>query len=168
MVAEIMSVADLRCGRVAAGRMRKRTWVVAVGMLVAVILIAGTTVAQQGSFKVVVNPEVDTDSVSKKDLLRLYLKRTKAWPTGQAAVPVDQVATSPVRTAFSQEVIGKNVSTVKSYWNGQIFAGKPGPPRTLSSDQEVLDFVRSTPGAVGYVSASAPTSGVKVLDVEAK
>jgi ABC-type phosphate transport system substrate-binding protein len=34
------------------------------------------------------------------------------------------------------------------------------------SDQEVLDFVRTNPGAVGYVSASAATGGVKVLTIQ--
>ena len=34
-----------------------------------------------------------------------------------------------------------------------------------ASDDEVLAFVRATPGAIGYVSAGASTSGVKVITV---
>jgi hypothetical protein len=33
------------------------------------------------------------------------------------------------------------------------------------SDAEVLDFVRQTPGALGYVSAEARLEGVKVVPV---
>ena len=70
-----------------------------------------------------------------------------------------------VRAAFSEGVLNRSLADVESYWNSQVFSGKATPPRTASTDQEVLDFVRSTPGAVGYVSGDASTSGVQVLTI---
>ncbi len=57
------------------------------------------------------------------------------------------------------------VREVDAYWQGLVFSGKASPPPTVGSDQEVVSFVRSTPGAVGYVSAGADTGGVKVLTI---
>jgi ABC-type phosphate transport system substrate-binding protein len=43
------------------------------------------------------------------------------------------------------------------------------PPPVRPSDSAVLDFVRATPGGIGYVSASASLpSGVKALAVSSQ
>ena len=39
----------------------------------------------------------------------------------------------------------------------------PVPPVKKASDEEVLAFVRTHSGAVGYVSTSAAADGVKIL-----
>ena len=41
--------------------------------------------------------------------------------------------------------------------------GKGVPPRELANSAEVLNFVSSTPGAVGYVEENDLKSGVSVL-----
>jgi hypothetical protein len=43
--------------------------------------------------------------------------------------------------------------------------GKVSMPKAFNSDAEVIAYVAKTRGAIGYVSASAGTEGVKVLDV---
>ena len=39
-------------------------------------------------------------------------------------------------------------------------------PKTVAVDAEVVAYVAKTKGAIGYVSAEASTTGVKVLDVK--
>lgn len=46
-------------------------------------------------------------------------------------------------------------------WRRKSLKGGPSRPMMLRSDAEVIEFVRATPGAVGYVQT--PASGVKVL-----
>lgn len=132
----------------------------------ALILLAGTTAFAANPYKVIVNHNVQVDSLSKKAASDLFLKKTTKWPGGAAVVPVDQVDTAAVRDAFSRSVHGKPVAAVKSYWNQQIFSGRDVPPVEKRSDAEVLAFVRSNPGAVGYVSEGAATDGVRVVSVE--
>lgn len=50
-------------------------------------------------------------------------------------------------------------------WAKIVFAGKGTPPKTLKSDTEVISWVASTPGAVGYVNSAAADDSVKVLMV---
>ena len=71
--------------------------------------------------------------------------------------------TSPVRDSFSREVLGKSVPAVEQYWTQAIFSGRAVPPVEKRTDADVLAYVRETPGAIGYVSASTPTEGVKRL-----
>jgi ABC-type phosphate transport system substrate-binding protein len=75
--------------------------------------------------------------------------------------PVDQAKSSAVRDAFSREILGKSVAAVEQYWTQAIFSGRAVPPVEKHSDADVLAYVRENPGAIGYVSASAPRDGVK-------
>jgi ABC-type phosphate transport system substrate-binding protein len=81
-------------------------------------------------------------------------------------MPVDQSASSPTRITFTKAYLGKSISSVKNYWNQQLFSGADVPPLEKASDAEVIDFVKSTPGGIGYVSTAADISGVKEISVE--
>ena len=79
---------------------------------------------------------------------------------------MDQPEGSPVREAFTKAVLRKSVSAVKSYWQQQIFSGRAVPPTERPSDTEVLNFVRSNPAAIGYVSSSSVIgAGVKAVQL---
>ena len=135
--------------------------------LAAALAIAITPSAvAAGGYHVVVNPSNPAAAVSTAQLSRMFLKKLPKWDHGTAVVPVDQPTDAAVRADFSRAVHGKPVAAVVAYWQQQIFAGRDVPPAEKAGDEAVLAFVRANPGAVGYVSASANTSGVKVLEVQ--
>jgi ABC-type phosphate transport system substrate-binding protein len=143
-----------------------RTWSkLAIAALLALGLPDAS--AQTVAFKVVVNAGNPVSSLSREQVSRLFLKKAVTWDNGQPAVPVDLPEASTTREAFSKEVHGRAVRSVKSYWLNQVFTGRLVPPSELPSDQEVLAFVKANPGAIGYVSADAPVRGVKVIEVSA-
>jgi ABC-type phosphate transport system substrate-binding protein len=116
-----------------------------------------------GTYHIVVNSGNPTTAVERADLARLFLKKMTSWPDGTPVAAVDQLRTAPVRVAFTRDVHKKDVDAVAAYWATLVYSGREMPPPVKGSDEEVLDFVRHTPGAVGYVSAEAPTDGVKVI-----
>jgi len=131
-------------------------------LLVPVQLSAEDSVALQ----VIVNSANPVSSLSKGRLAGLFLKKTTKWDTGQAAQPVDQVPDSALRQGFSRDVLGKDVSAVRSYWQKQIFSGRATPPVELPSSQEVLRFVQSNPNAIGYVTEGTRVgNGAKTVKV---
>ena len=141
----------------------------------AALLLVGTvaTIAAQEEdaagppgFKVVVHAENPLDEVERRTLERIFLKKIKTWEDGTSCQPVDREVDTALREAFSEEVVDKSVSAVKSYWQRMIFSGKDAPPPELASDEQVLAYVAERRGGVGYVSddAELPT-GVKTIDV---
>ena len=53
-----------------------------------------------------------------------------------------------------------------TYWNRRLVEGKGRPPKVKASDSEVIAFVASKPGGIGYVSATIELPpGVRVLEV---
>ena len=116
-------------------------------------------------FQVVAHAATSVSSVSPGELSDVFLKKVTKLG-GAAVAPVDQAKASPIRAAFTKRVHGRAVSAVDAFWQQQIFYGGDSPPATKPSDDEVLAFVKSTPGAIGYVSAGAATAGVKVVTVK--
>jgi ABC-type phosphate transport system substrate-binding protein len=136
-----------------------------LAILTAAALLCAAGTAAAADYKVVVNEANGVSSISRGDLAKIFLKKSGKWSDGSKADPVDLVADSPARASFSEDVLGKSVSAIKSYWQRLVFSGRGVPPAEKPSDAEVVAYVKKTPGAVGYVSAGADVAGVKVLDI---
>ena len=132
-------------------------------LLSIVMLSAGTASA---AVKIVVHGSNSVSSITKAKAADLFLKRVTRWDNGRAVTPVDLSDKNPTRGAFSKELLGKEVAWVKSYWQKMIFSGRATPPVELSTDTEVLEFVRNNADAVGYVSEGATLpGGVRAVSV---
>ena len=131
------------------------------------VLVSTVTVVASGQeFKIVVNQTNSSETISKQELDDIFLKKTGTWSNGRPVIPVDQTASSSTREGFSKAIFGREVNSIKSHWQRQIFSGRGVPPPEKSSDDEVLAFVRVNSGAIGYVSSAADIgSGVKVLEI---
>lgn len=143
-----------------------------VPALVALALVGGIALAeaparaQDESFQVVAHPSVSAPDISQQALRQIFLKRKTRWDDGSRILPVDQEFDRPVRSSFSEDVLGRSADAMQTYWQAQIFSGRALPPTVLDDDEDVLNYVSSTIGAVGYVSAEARVpSGVKVLEL---
>lgn len=116
-------------------------------------------------YVVIVNAANSASSAERKFLSDAFLKKTTRWGGGQLIRPVDQSADSAVRRRFSEEVLERSVTAVRSYWQQVIFSGRDVPPPELPSDGSVLEYVKNHVGAVGYISGGASTAGAKVISV---
>ena len=135
-----------------------------VAPLVIAALFAGIAPARAGAqgFQIIANSTVKADGIDKATAEKVFLKKATSFG-GVTVTPVDQAIASSVRDAFSKAVLGRPAGAVNQYWQQQIFSGADVPPAIKASDDAVIEFVKSTAGAVGYVSAGASTGGVKVL-----
>lgn len=118
--------------------------------------------AQAGGLVVIASPQVPVDTISVSDMAAIYTLKKTSWGNNIPMVPVNREANSPIREKFSEAVFNLSPQELAEYWNQLRFKGKL-PPLVQTSDQAVLGFVRSVPGAIGYIDASQATSGVKIL-----
>jgi ABC-type phosphate transport system substrate-binding protein len=119
----------------------------------------------QNEFKIIVNADNSIESLSEKELSRIFLKKQNEWSDGSQIIPVDQNSNSNVRIHFSENIHQKNVPAIMVYWQKQIFSGRAVPPAEKRSDRDVITFVKENPGAIGYVSAKMHLDGVKEINV---
>ncbi|HEX4337158.1 MAG TPA: hypothetical protein VH062_14670 [Polyangiaceae bacterium] len=152
-------------------RLERRRFLRATGALV--FSIIGETLELSAAradeappdFRVIVHPENPNRSVSRRFIADVFLKDISRWDGGEAARPVDLRSDSPVRGRFSERVIRRSVSAVRSYWQQRIFSGRSLPPPELDTDEDVVRYVQRDRGAVGYVSGRADIGKVRSLIV---
>ena len=119
----------------------------------------------QTGYKVIVNNSVDVEEISKKELSNIFLKKKKKWADGTTVLPVDLKSNSKIREKFTKEVHRKNLNAIKAYWQKQIFSGRNIPPVEKASDSEIISYVKTNPGAVGYISSNSSATDVKTIKI---
>lgn len=132
-------------------------------------LVGSTTaarpVAPQSEFVLIVNRNNPVEALAASEVGKIFLKKAELWPDGTPTAPVDLAESSPVRASFTREILRKTVPAIKSYWQQEAFSGRDVPPPEEASDADVIDVVKSIPGAIGYVSPNAQLRGVKTVFV---
>ncbi len=119
--------------------------------------------AQQVPFFVIVHPDNDADMLSPQAISDIFLKKKTQWDEKLAALPVDLPPVSALRKAFSEEIHGKSVEEILNYWKKTEAAGGPEAPPIVPDQKAVIEFVRTNPGAIGYVSTTAPFGDVNII-----
>jgi ABC-type phosphate transport system substrate-binding protein len=120
-------------------------------------------------FQVIVHVSNPTKQLSKQELSQLFLKKVTQWKdSNEAVLPIDLVDNSLVRQKFSEIIHGREVASIKAYWQKQIFSGRGVPPEEKKSDEDVLKYVSENPGAVGYIAEATKIDAydnVKVVEI---
>ncbi len=138
---------------------KKRSW-----WLIVVAMALCVSTAWAGDLKVIANSSVGATSISSDELKNVFLMTKSSLGDGSHVEPV--LSKSATHQEFVKDYLGKTDAALQSYYRSLVFTGKGSMPKTLASDAEVAAYVAKTKGAIGYVSASAAASGVKVLEVK--
>ncbi len=133
-------------------------------LIVIFIITAGTCFSQD--YKVIVNSKNTINSINKKELSQIFYKKKKKWADGQPIIPIDLTASSNVRAEFTKNIHGKSVAAIRNYWQQAAFTGAGIAPVEKASDAQVIEYVKSHTGAIGYISNSSATSEVKILSIQ--
>jgi hypothetical protein len=112
---------------------------------------------------VVVVANVDTPALDEATLQRVYLGKV-VEVNGRPIIPVNLPKGNFVRRTFMEQVLTNDDEKFIAYWTVRRYIGQGTPPREFATIEQQLDFLRATPGAVGYVDESVEVGrGLKVL-----
>ena len=114
---------------------------------------------------IITNVSVPVSTLSAKDVKQIFLGSKTAWDNGDKIVFVVQDRTDASDT-FLKTYVKKSSSQYNNYWKKQVFTGKGKAPQSFSSDQELVQFVSETAGAIGYVSSGADTGNTKTITAQ--
>lgn len=102
-------------------------------------------------------PKMDTATIRK-----VYTGRF----TSVAGVGVTPVSVKPgavARSRFLQQFLEQDEEKYTAYWTVRRYIGKGAPPTELASAADVISYVQSTPGALGYIDESELKQGMNVI-----
>jgi ABC-type phosphate transport system substrate-binding protein len=98
---------------------------------------------------IVTNTAVLTN-LSSDAVALIFKRKIRISADGQQFRPVNLAASHSLRRVFSTRIFGHNPEELQDYWRDMYFHGVL-PPLVLASEEVVIRFVASTPGAIGYV-----------------
>ena len=95
--------------------------------------------------------------ISAADVHDVFLGE-KQFAGSVKLVPVDN---APAQEQFLSKALKMESAKYNTTWTKKSFREGLNPPAVKSGDVEVLEFVKRTPGAIGYVTGNA--NGVTVV-----
>lgn len=130
-------------------------------LLILLLSLGGAAIA--GEMAVIVAAGSGVESLSREQVVNIFMGRYRRLPSDAIAQPYDLPAEDAGKAAFYTGLLGKNLSEVNAYWARLVFSGSTAPPQTVGDPATMLRVVANTPGAVGYVDRSAVNSRVRVV-----
>lgn len=111
----------------------------------------------------VVSARNPVTTLSKNQVVGIFLGKENRFPDGSQAVPIDQVEGSAARDEFYLKFAGKSPAQLKSHWSKIIFTGRGQPPKVVTNSIEMKKFLNENPNAIGYIEQNSVDGSVKVL-----
>ena len=119
----------------------------------------------------IANKNVGADTLTQTDIKNIFLGVMRKWPDQKkinfAVLNINSQDVA-VHETFTKKYTHKTTGQFQRYWRNQLFTGNQKMPPICRNEKEMIRFVESQDGAIGYVSSSAPIQNVKVITVTEK
>lgn len=112
---------------------------------------------------IVVSANNGNAELDEKQIYNIYMGKSKSFPNGEKALPVDQKKGSGDRDAFRETILQKSSSQLNTYWSRLIFTGKGTPPQESGDSATVKGLIANNPNLIGYIDSADVDGTVKVL-----
>ena len=120
-------------------------------------------VASESPIAVVVAQNSKIESITKRELIDVFMGRFDVLESGQKVQPVDYVYGSALRANFYQALVGKSERQINAYWSRLIFSGRAKPPAQVGSVDESVEFILTDNSALSYIPVSNVSEEMKIV-----
>jgi ABC-type phosphate transport system substrate-binding protein len=120
----------------------------------ALLIFLSAPGANAGDVVVITNPEL---SISSEEIKDVFLGE-KQFAGSIKLVVIDNAA---AQGAFLSKFMQMDAAKYNNIWTKKSFRDGLIPPAVKSSDAEVIEYIKRTPGSIGYVSSTP--AGVKII-----
>ena len=131
--------------------------------VIAPLLIALTLVASEASAAgVVVIGHPNLKRVDAPTVAKIYTGKV-IEVDGVSITAINANSGSSVRNRFLQIYLNQDEDKYTAYWTVRRYIGKGASPKELPRSADVINYVNTTPGAIGYIDEADIQPGVNVL-----
>jgi ABC-type phosphate transport system substrate-binding protein len=120
-----------------------------------------------GEVVLAVNPSVSAHSVTRSFARAMFGMRVPQWPNGGDTKIYVLPDNNPLHEAFCKEVLDIFPYQLRTAWDRQVFSGTGQAPVEVESEEDMLEHIAATPGAIGYLNkGKADAKKVKLLPIQ--
>ncbi len=126
------------------------------------VILLSYTICASAQVAVIANKSVSITALEAAKIAEIYALSTQKWSDGSKIVVFDLKTDDAVKEKF-YKFINKNPADLRKEWLRLQLTGEGKAPAAVKTDDELLQQVASTAGAIGYVSTAKVTDAVKVV-----
>lgn len=114
----------------------------------------------------IVNHSIKQSSISRNGLSAIFKMRLRQWSDGSTISVFVLGDDNPIHKQFCKNILNVFPHQMRRSWNKLVFSGTGQEPMVVADEEEMIEKVGSTPGAVGYLNGKDITENIKVLEIE--
>ena len=146
--------------------MKKILSVIAISIVLLMVSNSFTTISSSMAgteIAVIINNGNPISTLSAGEAKLYFLRKIKKrWPEINKNIrPVDRKNKCAEQELFYAKVLGMKADDVEKYFIDRQYQNAEKPQDKFSNDKEIIDFVGTEAGAIGYVNASSLTAAAK-------
>jgi hypothetical protein len=111
----------------------------------------------------VVSARSPISSLTRSEVMDIFLSKRTHFPDGSAAVPIDQREGSAARDEFYSVYGAMSAAQIKAFWSKIIFTGRGQPPKSVASGEEAKKLLLADTTAIAYIDRTQLDASVKVV-----
>ncbi len=113
----------------------------------------------------IVNKSVQQSSMSKGALRTIFGMRLRSWKDGSAIRVIVLPDNHPLHADFSKRVLGMFPHQLRWAWDRLVYSGTGQAPIQVSTEEQMLHLLQSTPGAIGYLRQEPDDDSVHSMEI---
>ena len=117
-----------------------------------IALIACLVTSQVLAIEVITHPQVAESSLTKSQLQRIYTMRQLRWSDNSAIIVFVLPSQHNIHKRFAKERLQIFPYQLNRIWHKLTYSGLGVAPTIVASQEELIQAVNKTPGAIGYIS----------------
>lgn len=115
---------------------------------------------------VIVHPSVHETKLTTSQLRRIYTMRQIQWADGLRITAFVLPRQHRLHQIFAKDRLQMFPYQLDRIWNKLTYSGLGVAPITVNSPEELLNAIRNTPGAIGYIESITDVEAVNVIEIE--
>jgi len=115
---------------------------------------------------VIVHPSVSESNLTTSHLRRIFTMRQTQWSDGQRITVFVLPRHHVLHLQFSKERLEMYPYQLDRIWNKLTYSGLGVAPFMVTSPAALIDAVRKTPGAIGYIKKLKDEKGFYVINAK--
>ncbi len=119
---------------------------------------------------IVANKDVPENTLNQQEIREIFLGKRVQW-SDNSRIRFATLAIPEIHSMFLEQYVKMSEADWKIFWKRMVFTGRGLPPEIMAAESEMIDFVKKTKGAVGYVSSEGMAKNpekdaVKIIGVK--
>ena len=129
-----------------------------------IVIVYATAYSQQiPEGYIVIANDIGKKQLSNKEVVEIFKGKYTSWNNN-----VQTIIVLPSSRHYSSELISKNIfkgskDVMMKYWLSLVFQGRANPPIFLENDNEIINYVETTSGAIAIIKSNSTIQNSKLI-----